>query len=453
MKPGLRAFGGWVLTSLLVAYFHEPWRAEAQSWLIARTSDSLGELFFRSATEGAGPLFYLWIWPWAKLMPAAFPSALFWLSWTGSALAVGWLLLSNLLPFRFALLAAFGYLLGYEYASFARLYGWGIFFLLAGIDLDRRGKAKPAGMLLAASCLVHVTFCFAVIGWAIFRGLHGKFHRHFAWVGGALALLTLYLWPALGVSPAKDWVKLPGWIDRLGTSLSMLAVPSQWRLGIFGIPAFGLALAVVSARARLALILSSIPFVLLFLWRVDGAASARHGGALFVLWLALLGLTADWRKLWIRRSVYGLLGASLFLGVVAQFEDLFRPYSEGMAAARAISSVAVQEAREPRLFAIDENAGYVTAAKLGSPLWSVDAPMGCPYFPGKCPEPARHEKDVWSRLDVYQFCPKQVACFFVGQADSGEPFALTKGRWEKIYLPTGSLSEENVVVYRLSQAP
>lgn len=453
-NQGRRILGAWILSSLLVAYFHEPWRAEAQAWLIARTSTSLAELFFRSATEGAGPLYYLWIWPWAKAFPAAFPAALFWLSWTGTCLAVAWLLFSELLPLKVAILAVFGYLLGYEYASVARLYGWGVFFLVAGMDFDRRERPQAAGLLLAASCLVHVSFVFAVVGWCAYRGLERRPVRHYAWPVAAMTGLVFYLWPALGVSSAKAWIASPGWFERLGSSFAAFVLPTQWQLGILGAPLLILALVPLSTRARIAFLLGAVPCVLLFLWRVQGVALGRHGGALFVLWLTLAALSARWHQLWARRTVYGMLALSAALGVVARVEDVFRPYSEGLAAAKVIADISRTEGREPRLFAVDENFGYVAAARLNQSLWSVDAPMGCPYFSGKCPDTLlRREKDVWSRLETTELCPKNVACFFVGQADRAEPFALTRGRWEKVFLPAASLSDENVVVYRLSRSP
>ncbi len=450
-----RAWGGWILSSLLVAYFHEPWRAEAQAWLIARTSTSLAELFFRSATEGAGPLFYLWIWPWAKAFPAAFPAALFWLSWSGTCLAVGWLLYSDLLPLRLALLAAFGYLLGYEYASVARLYGWGIFLMLAGIDCDRRQRFRLAGLLLGAACLVHVSFVFAVLGWCVFRGLERRPIRHYGWVAAAVGLLILYLWPALGVSSASQWIAAPGWLsllDRLGSTWAALLVPSHWQLGILGLPILVLALLPLSVPGRLSFLLGAVPFVSLLLWRVQGVGSARHAGPLFLLWISLLALTAQWSRLWVRRTVYCLLSVSAALGVLARAEDLFRPYSEGLAAATTIDALSRREHKEPRIFAVEENFGYVAAARLNQSLWSVDAPMGCPYFSGKCPETLMgREKDIWSRLEVAELCPGTVACFFIGQVDRAEPFALTKGHWEKIFLPRPALTDESVVVYRLSR--
>ncbi len=453
-NKGRRALGAWILSSLLVAYFHEPWRAEAQAWLIARTSTSLGELFFRSATEGAGPLYYLWIWPWAKAFPAAFPEALFWLSWSGSALAVASVLFSSVFPFRVAVLVVFGYLLGYEYASVARLYGWGVFFLFAGIHFDWNNRKHLGALLLAASCLVHVSFVFAVIGWCVYLGLNRHSTRHYGWVAGAIVLLAFYLWPALGVSIAREWITAPHWFERLGSTICAFLTPSHWRMGILGIPILSVALLVLSRRGRTAFLIAAVPCVLLFLWRVDGVASGRHGGPLFVLWVTLAVLSQQWTRLFVRRSVYGLLGISAALGLVARVEDIFRPYSEGLAAATTIEALSRTEGKVPRLFAVDEDFGYVTAARLNQPLWSVDAPMGCPYFAGKCPDTLMHrEKDVWSRLETTELCPQNISCFFLGDAGRAEPFALTKGHWEKVFLPTASLSDENVVVYRLSRAP
>ena len=163
----------WIGFTLLIAAFHEPWRDEAQAWLVARSASSWGDLILRASMEASGPIYYLLLYPAAKLFPAAYPTGIFLISWVGALLCVALLFRSELLPEPITWLVAFGFLFGYEYSVLARLYGWGCFLLLLGIWGETRGK-RWAPWPLALACLVQLSFVFAVAAWCADRCLRGR---------------------------------------------------------------------------------------------------------------------------------------------------------------------------------------------------------------------------------------------------------------------------------------
>lgn len=65
-KLNLCIIFAWAIISLIMIFFHENWRDEAQSWLIVRDL-SLGEIFSQLKYEGHFLFWYLIIMPFAKL--------------------------------------------------------------------------------------------------------------------------------------------------------------------------------------------------------------------------------------------------------------------------------------------------------------------------------------------------------------------------------------------------
>ncbi|MBX2904298.1 MAG: hypothetical protein KF872_12190 [Chitinophagales bacterium] len=112
----------WGIYSLLILYTtsnHEPWRDEAQSWLIARDL-SLSELLGYLPNEGHPPLWYFILMPFAKLgMPYSYIGILH----NVIAIAFAWVLLfKNKLNPLVAITLLFSYYFAYEYAVIARNY-------------------------------------------------------------------------------------------------------------------------------------------------------------------------------------------------------------------------------------------------------------------------------------------------------------------------------------------
>lgn len=111
------AFG---LFSAFLAINHEPWRDEAQSWLISRDSHSLSNLFHWMGYEGTPALWHILIYPLTQLgLPY---ESMFLFHLLLSLLAAVLFLFYSPFPQAQKTLAVFGYFLLYEYTVIARSY-------------------------------------------------------------------------------------------------------------------------------------------------------------------------------------------------------------------------------------------------------------------------------------------------------------------------------------------
>lgn len=301
--------------------FHEPWRDEAQAWLLARDSSSLAALLHNNRYEG-GPIL------WQVLL---FPLARHGGPWLMSVLnlifAVGTIyLFVRFSPFdRVArALFAFGYLPLYEWGTLARNYAAGAFFLFSFVVAFSRRRPILQGLALAAAanCSVHAAIVSAsALALAIAAGLasqqeSARTHRRWLLVGLAIAaagLVASFLQILPPVGERLTWIQ-PASLHRLSSVLCAFpagfapfadcwfaAVPllrSPWLQVSMGVIAVGLTIAFVAtagaslARRRMAWIMPGLSVMglgaLFFCvwWR-----GSRHAGFLFLatllgLWLA-----------------------------------------------------------------------------------------------------------------------------------------------------------------------
>ncbi|MCF7919601.1 MAG: hypothetical protein K9N06_06785 [Candidatus Cloacimonetes bacterium] len=132
------SFSLYCLLSLIITITHEPFKNEAQAWLIVRDLDLSG-IFNMMWYEGTPALWHLLIFPLVKLgMPYFSMQLLHWLF----AVAIAWLLIyKSTFPPVFKVLLVFSYYFLYEYCAMARNYNITILlmFLLATI-WKRKGE-------------------------------------------------------------------------------------------------------------------------------------------------------------------------------------------------------------------------------------------------------------------------------------------------------------------------
>ena len=142
--------GLYGLLTALGLYYHEPWRDETHSWLIARLSQSLPQLFHNIRYEGHPVLWYLILYL-VKPVSGKFEMAQV-VHWLISG-AAGWLLLTRApFPYRVRILLLFSYFLFYEYAIIARNYAIGILLLFLIAD-QFRYRRRRRGYLAVSSYL------------------------------------------------------------------------------------------------------------------------------------------------------------------------------------------------------------------------------------------------------------------------------------------------------------
>lgn len=161
-KLPLAVFILYIIAVLYGVTVHEPWRDEAQAWLLVRDLDIAG-LFRILPSEGHPPLWYLLIMPLAK-MGAAYQSQNYLAAITMIATMYVFLFKTRL-PLVVKLILPFSYFFFYEYAVLARSYCLVAFFTSLIIWLYPRRFNKP---MLFALCIVglfntHIlTFTFAL---------------------------------------------------------------------------------------------------------------------------------------------------------------------------------------------------------------------------------------------------------------------------------------------------
>jgi len=150
--------GAFILYAIGILYGitqHEPWRDEAQAWLIVRDTSFSG-LLKMLPSEGHPPLWYLLLMPFAKLgMPYMCMNLLNGLIMIA---AVYLLLFKTKLPLIVRLVLPFSYFFFFEYSLIARNYGLVVFFCMAIISLYPARFNKPVlyGLCVAGLFNSHV---------------------------------------------------------------------------------------------------------------------------------------------------------------------------------------------------------------------------------------------------------------------------------------------------------
>lgn len=161
-------------------WHHEPWRDEAQSWLLTRDL-SIGQLLHILPTEGHPPLWYFLIMPLSKLgLPYASQN---WLAALLMLGAVYILLFRTQLSIAIKVLLPCSYLFIYEYTCFARSYCLIPFFISCLISLHNDRFDKP---WLYTLCLI------------------GLFNTHVLVFPLAFMLLCLYI---IDITKENKWSK------------------------------------------------------------------------------------------------------------------------------------------------------------------------------------------------------------------------------------------------------
>lgn len=300
----------WTTATALVAWAHEPWRDEADIWVLARDWDgSLASL--RQFTAGSGcPA----LWPLLLLvlvkagLPYGAMTALNWLLCAGAVLLV----VRSPLPPALRLLLPFSFVFGYEYSVIARPYALLSLLALCAAALHHAPRPLLRGLCvgLAGNTSAHGLLIGLGLGVGLLLELRAAPTRaRAAGAGLALALGLLavaQLWPAadatdfpppsspFGVVRAVGNAAVP--FERAAPALLDRLPASTEPLG----PALGVALGLLlvggvaagargAARASLLVALAGVLGV--FALRYSG--SARHHG--------LLQLLCVW-ALWVERG-------------------------------------------------------------------------------------------------------------------------------------------------------
>lgn len=131
----------YIILSLFLLLSHEPWRDEAQAWLIVRDSPNISSMIRLMGYEGTPALWYFILFPLVKLGLPYFSMAILHFL---IALSVVIIFISRApLPKSQKFLFIFGYYIFYEYSIIARSYVLSVLFLFLIANLHRDRFKKP----------------------------------------------------------------------------------------------------------------------------------------------------------------------------------------------------------------------------------------------------------------------------------------------------------------------
>ena len=395
----------WLLCgalSALVAAHHEPWRDEAQAWLIARDTASLPALLQLGGYEASPMLWHLVLRPLAQ---AGLPY------WSMQVLNLVFVLSTAAIvlycaPFSLAQKAAiiFGYYFFYEYGIIARSYGLSNLLLTALAARYRRRIQHPllfAALLfgLANSSSMGLILALTIGGFflAELRGQSGRamFLGTSLIIVLALALAVYQIIPPQDVSAGRKLAGLSA--NWLPASWAALAIGNAFAILPEGNIHFwntSLWLRIPSPFWQLCsiiLLISSIfcfrrhpRYLRLYLF-INFALSAaivalflqfnsRHTGFLFLAFVFVFWITQDCtHPARVRTDRFAVSFFSLVLlfqlyaSAVALYCELRQPFSPGQIAARFLS-----------------DHGYIRADTIIASFGSHIAASILPFLPESC---------------------------------------------------------------------
>ncbi|XZF16165.1 hypothetical protein ACTHGU_08505 [Chitinophagaceae bacterium MMS25-I14] len=130
----------YIVVGIIGVLHHEPWRDEAQSWLVAGQTGFV-PLLKKLPSEGHPPLWYFILMPFARMGAPYIIQNFISLAITAAGVAI--LLFKTRLPVLMRILFALSYLLWYQYAIIARNYCLVVFFVMLLISLYPTRFQRP----------------------------------------------------------------------------------------------------------------------------------------------------------------------------------------------------------------------------------------------------------------------------------------------------------------------
>jgi hypothetical protein len=379
----------WALYSAVVLYTtsnHEPWRDEAQSWLIARDNSLLG-LFQYLPNEGHPPLWYLLLMPFAKL---GFAYSTINVIHNLIVIAFAWLLLfKNNINFVLKVALLFSYFFIYEYAVIARNYSI-VALILAGIGaMYAKRFEKP----LLYALLIFLLFQTNVLAFCTGVGLGAIFFlemieekkwqpKNFVALAimavGALAMIVLLLSAGMKSSYSKEstdkWFTV---FETFGSAMTLNAANGQLGLAAYVVIVLSF---IRKPKALIFILIATAGFLYLALYQFQG--TTRHHGFLLIFLLGAFVIAAQykpWQKLenykWIDLSgivvfvallSFQVLKATDFIGVENE-----KNFSDAKNAGEFIMKNNLDK------YTIVGHTSYAASAvapylPIGKPIWYAD---------------------------------------------------------------------------------
>lgn len=325
-------FGVYAAMTLAVALHHEPWRDEADPWLLIRDGGVM-TMLARTGYVGMPALWYLALAPLVKV-------GLPYIAMTLLNLAFAWaavLLFLIAAPFpRFVrALFVFSYFAAYEYAVIARPYALAMLLLFCALATWRERATRPMRFALCVALLAnatpHTLILAAMLGAAFLyeRRLHARAAIAVMLVGGMLAFVQ--------VAPPADAPE--GHVLRgASASRAAAAIGSAFSprfaggaASVIGLLVIACAAFAIGKRVAPQLFLWGSLALLSILYAFVWMGGVRHGGPVLLVVVGALWMARLEAPLRAERAVLLLLALSLAIGCASalrmSLDDLREPYS------------------------------------------------------------------------------------------------------------------------------
>lgn len=259
----------FVAITSFVAQHHEPWRDEADAWLVVRDID-LSRLFDWSRHAGTPTLWYGLLVPLARSgLPYASQK---WLHLAIASAAVVVLIARAPLSRLTKVLTVFSYYFAYEYSVIVRSYALSILLIVAAAALWQRRAERPIALAVVLALLCNTNAQGFVVAAAF----------------GAALLAERAFRPAaiIGIGAVMAWwqVRTPPDPAREGSRHVFNAPAISWTLG----NAFAPTLPVVAGCAVAVLVLIATTL-----------AIRRSKNALILMWMTIAALLALYSFVWL----------------------------------------------------------------------------------------------------------------------------------------------------------
>lgn len=306
------AFVAYVALIAACEFRHEPWRDEADPWLLARDA-SVSTFFHRMGLSGTPGLWHLMLVPLARLGLPYGSQAVLHVAIAACVAAI--VLWKSPFPLLMRIALVFSYYFAYEYAVVVRSYALSslLLFSLAATYKQRYERPVMWGILVAllANTNTHSLMIAAVIGLAyvIERVTIGA---AIMIAGGVAAAIQVY--------PPPDSI-VQGLIMRFTPYAVPMALHDAFfpRIPIRALWIAGAALALLVAysvrhsRAALMILLGSYAG-LFYVFTYKWIGGLRHSGFLLLIAVFVLWISANDSD---RRIVHAALGLSLAVSMIS----------------------------------------------------------------------------------------------------------------------------------------
>jgi hypothetical protein len=312
-------FVAYAALTLWVTLHHEPWRDEADTWLIARDA-TLGETLRIPAHRGVPLLWDFLLRPFAKAGVPYLAQQLLNLACMWGAVLL--LMRSRAFPPLLKIVFPFSFYASYEYAAIARPYALLTLLLFAMAECWRTRGEKPVRLAIVLALLANVTvhglFAAAVAGalllieWVRARRFGAPAIVLF---GGLLSLAQL--WPRPGGQKVYQLISIDTlWYTFAAAFFPDLRTEPGAVLGLFVLAVITIAIARNAVPPLwLWTTLAAVLAVFVFLWM----GGYRHAGIVLVLAITALWMADAYGPLRQERLAMAALTVALAMSIVPAY--------------------------------------------------------------------------------------------------------------------------------------